>query len=341
MKIKIGIPVLLPGVLLALYTTCISCGDDKGKQPKTNDVPVVKVEPKQYAPPFNADSAFQFVKKQVEFGARNPGSPAHAKCADWLVAKLKSYGLETTVQKAPVTMHDKKSFMLKNIIASYHPDLTKRIMLSAHWDTRPMAEKDTKDKDKPIDGADDGASGVAVLIEIARQLSISKPEIGVDIVLFDLEDYGKNGDPSGETWAVGSQYWSKNPHKPGYAAQYGILLDMVGAKDATFAREGYSREFASHVVDKIWKTANRAGYGYYFVDAEVDGITDDHYWVNKVAGIPTADIINVSPVTGAFGSHHHTHNDNLSIIDTNTLKAVGQTVLEVVFSEAAPGSVKK
>lgn len=338
MKIKTGVFAFPAGLLLMIAGFVSSCSND---DPKKNDPPAVKETPKQYAPAFNADSAYKFIEKQVEFGPRVPGSQGHANTAEWLVQKLESYGLEAMVQKAPITTHDDKTYTLKNIIAAYRPDLTRRILLSAHWDTRPMAEKDIKDKDKPIAGADDGASGVGVLLEVARQLSIAKPEIGVDIVLFDLEDYGKNGDPTGETWGYGSQYWSRTPHKAGYDAQYGILLDMVGAKDATFAREGYSREYASHVVNKIWSTAKRAGYDYYFVDADVEGITDDHYWINTIAGIPTADIINVSPVTGSFGSHHHTHNDNMSVIDKSTLKAVGQTVLEVVFSEAKPSSAQK
>lgn len=338
MKIKTGFSAFSMA-LLAVMGMFAACGNDD--TPPTHDKPVTQEAPRLYAPAFNADSAYKFIEKQVEFGPRVPGSPAHAKTADWLVQKFESYGLKTTVQKAPITTHDNKIYTLKNIIAAYRPELNRRILLSAHWDSRPMAEKDTKDRDKPIDGADDGASGVGVLLEVARQLSISQPGIGVDIVLFDLEDYGKNGDPTGETWGYGSQYWSRNLHEPGYDAQYGILLDMVGAKDATFAREGYSKEYASHVVNKIWSTAKRAGYEYYFVDADIEGITDDHYWVNTIAGIPTADIINVSPVTGSFGSHHHTHADNMSVIDTKTLKAVGQTVLEVVFSEAAAGNAQK
>lgn len=326
MKIKF----LLPALALCLALT--SC-DNEPKEDKKQPEQPVKVEPRIYAPRFNADSAYKFIEKQVQFGPRNPGSKGHARTAEWLVAKLESYGFEVTVQKAPITTHDSKKFTLKNIIASYKPALGNRILLCAHWDTRPWAEKDVKDKDKPIDGADDGASGVGVLLEIARQVSASNLEKGIDIVLFDLEDYGQNGAAGEGTWALGSQYWAKNPHKPGYTAQYGILLDMVGAKDATFAKEGNSRQYAPDLVEKIWKTAERAGYSYYFVNAEVNGITDDHYYINTIANIPTADIINMSPVTENFGPHHHTHDDSLNVIDKKTLEAVGQTVMEVIYSK--------
>jgi Zn-dependent M28 family amino/carboxypeptidase len=327
MKINILLPAL--ALCIALASCSNDPKDDEHKQPEQPE----KTEPRIYAPKFSADSAYRLIEQQVNLGPRTPGSKAHAQCAEWMVEKLKGYGLEVTVQKAPITTFDSKKYTLHNIIASYKPELGNRVLLCAHWDSRPWAEKDTKDTDKPIDAADDGASGVAVLMEIARLVSTNKLEKGIDIVLFDLEDYGQNGAAGEGTWGLGSQYWSKNLHKPGYTAEYGILLDMVGAKDATFAKEGNSRQYAPDMVEKIWRTAERAGYSYYFVNAEVNAITDDHYYVNTVANIPTVDIINMSPVTENFGAHHHTHDDNIGIIDKKTLEAVGQTVMEVLYSK--------
>lgn len=324
--------ILFPALALCLTLAFTSCSNN-GNEEKHPPVKEVKPEPKLFAPRFNADSAYQHIDRQVGFGPRVPGSKAHEQCADWLVSKFSGYGLETVMQKAPMSTYDGKKWTLKNIIASYKPEQKRRVLLCSHWDSRPFAESDTQDKDKPIDGADDGASGVGVLVEIARQLSISKPDIGVDIVLFDLEDYGKNGATGEDTWGLGSQYWSKNPHKPDYTAEYGILLDMVGAKDATFPKEGNSMQYAPNVVEKIWKTAERAGYSYYFIDAQVGQVTDDHYYVNTIAKIPTADIIYMSPVTETFGTHHHTHNDNMTIIDKKTLDAVGQTLMEVLYAK--------
>jgi len=285
------------------------------------------------APKFNEDSAYAFVKAQVDFGPRVPGTPAHAKCAEYLSSKLKSYGWEVQIQTANITVYDGKKFVMKNIIASYRPDIVNRILLLSHWDTRHIADQDTVDRDKPFDGADDGASGVGVLLEMARQFSISKPELGIDILFDDLEDYGDQTRSGEDTWCLGTQYWAKNPHKPGYVAQYGILLDMVGAQGATFPREGNSVEYAPYVVKKIWNKAAHLGYSNYFIFQDGNAITDDNYYVITQANIPCVDIINMNPLTGKFGSYHHTHRDNMSIIDKNTLKAVGQTVLEVLWEE--------
>ncbi len=298
----------------------------------TKDAETKKVEVKKNATPdFNADSAYNYIKAQVDFGPRVPGTPAHKKCAEYLVSKLKSYGLETIVQTGTVQTFDKNQFILKNIIASFKPDAQSRIMICSHWDSRAFAEEDTVDKDKPIDGANDGASGVGVAMEVARQLSISQPDIGVDIILFDIEDYGSSGNT--DSWCLGSQFWAKNLHKTNYYANFGILLDMVAGANAIFPKEGKSVNYASSAVDKVWKAANELGYGNYFVSQTKEFVgVDDHIYVNK-AGVPCIDIIEYNQATGGFGDYHHTHKDNMSLIDKNTLKAVGQTLLEVIYNE--------
>ena len=181
-----------------------------------------------------------------------------------------------------------------------------------------------------------------MLLEIARQLGAnagSGPAVGVDIILFDGEDYGQpdnSAEPyQDDTWCLGSQHWSVNMHKPNYTANYGILLDMVGAKGAKFAREEYSRKFAQDIVQKVWNTANRIGYSDYFVYQDSPSITDDHYYVNTLTNIRMIDIIEYDPISsdGYFGPYHHRHADNMDIIDPRTLKAVGQTVLHVLYQE--------
>jgi hypothetical protein len=291
------------------------------------------------APQFNEDSAYAFVQAQVDFGPRVPGTASHTKCAEYLFKKLSGYGWNVQIQNGLVTTYDGKKFNLKNIIASWHPETVNRILLMAHWDTRPFADRDTFNTNKPIDGADDGASGVAVLLEIARQFSISKPNLGVDILFDDLEDYGKNNDNGENTWALGTQYWAKNPHKPGYVARYGILLDMVGARNATFPREGLSLKYAPYIVKKIWNKAAHLGYSNFFIFQDTKEITDDHYYIITYANIPCVDIVNMNPVTDDFASHHHRHSDNMNVIDKKTLKAVGQTVLEVLWEEQKPTAV--
>ena len=319
-------------VLLTVLTVCFfaSCGTNTDEPKETVITKTVAVN-KVKAPDFNADSAYAFVKAQVDFGPRVPGSKAHGKCADYLASKLKSYGLETTVQTGTVQTFDKKQFILKNIIASYKPEAQSRILICSHWDTRPWADEDTKDTDKPFDSANDGPSGVGVAMEVARQISAVNPAIGVDIIFFDMEDYGTSG--NNESWCLGSQYWAKNLHKPNYFANFGVLLDMVGGANAIFPKEKNSVEYASAATDKVWKAAADLGYGSYFSpQVKMFVGVDDHIYVNK-AGIPCIDIIEYNQATGGFGDYHHTHKDNMDIIDKNTLKAVGQTLLEVIYNE--------
>jgi glutaminyl-peptide cyclotransferase len=291
-------------------------------------------------PDFVADSAYAFIAKQVAFGPRIPNSPAQKACGEWLVAKMKSYGLNVTTQEFTANRYDGKALQGINIIASYNPAALKRILIAAHWDSRTIADKDTNRKGEAIDGANDGASGVGVIIEIARLLSQTKnkPNVGVDFIFFDLEDHGEPSDFEGgdpKSWALGSQYWANNVVPAGYRPYFGILLDMVGAKGARFPHEGSSMQYAPGLVRSVWGTAADLGYGSLFLDVDAFGISDDHTAVNEVAKIQMIDIIDIRPTSGGFdfGSYHHTHQDNLANIDKSTLKAVGQTVLQVLYRE--------
>lgn len=294
-------------------------------------------------PSFNRDSAYVYIVEQVNFGPRVMGSEGHTKCKNWLIKKLKSFGADVIEQDFIANVYTGKSFDATNIIAQYNPKARKRIILAAHWDTRHIADSPISKvrQDEPILGADDGGSGVGVLLEIARNLQATPISLGVDIILFDAEDYGNSEDNGSETepsYVLGSQHWAKNPHKNGYRANYGILLDMVGAEKARFPKERVSVQFAGDVLNKVWDLAGRMGYGSYFVDVVVDGITDDHLPVNTIAKIPMIDIINLPAQSEAFGrkfaDHWHTHNDGIEIINTRTLKAVGQVVTAVVYQEA-------
>ena len=294
-------------------------------------------------PDFNSDSAYFFVEKQVKFGPRIPNSPAHREAGDYLVNQFKTYGATVTEQEFVATTFDHQKLKLRNIIASFYPTVSKRILLAAHWDTRPFADKDKQNKNAPFDGANDGASGVAVLLEIARVLSQSEsPSVGIDIILFDGEDWGEQENtrntispPEGlnSWWCLGSQHWSKNKHKKNYSASYGILLDMVGARRSQFFREGASMNYAPKIVDKVWTVAGKIGYSDYFVKQNVNAITDDHLYVNRFARIPMIDIVHYQAGIGFFGDYHHTQRDNLSIINKETLKAVGATLLHVFYYE--------
>jgi hypothetical protein len=290
---------------------------------------------------FNADTAYSYIQTQVNFGARVPGTPAQRQCAVWMEDHLKI--VCDTVYKQDITVRVGNGKMLPciNLIGSIHPASKKRILLLTHWDSRPWADRDTKDRNMPILAADDAGSGVGVLLELARALK-SHPlpaSIGVDILFTDVEDYGK--DDKNENWGdssycIGTQYWAKHPHVPHYTAAFGILLDMVGAKDAHFLMEGTSTHYADDVQQKVWIAANTAGYSSYFPFEPGGQIIDDHKYVNELIQIPTIDVINLSANTATgFAPHWHTHNDNMEIIDKATLKAVGQTLLQVLYEESA------
>jgi len=324
----------------------VSC-NNSNKKPVAGDKENKASGAKVTVPVFNEDSAYNYVKAQTDFGPRVNNTAAHEKCAAWLEQKLKSYTKDVTIQKAKVRAYNGTSLNMKNIIASFNPDAPGRIMLCSHWDSRPYADWD-EDKSKnrtPIDGANDGASGVGVLIEIARIISQNKINMGLDIIFFDAEDYGEPQDDNKkyneDNWGLGSQYWAKNPHVPNYKAHYGILLDMVGVENANYTKEGFSMEYAPDVMNKVWDAAARIGYGGNFSNAQTNPITDDHYYVNKISGIPTIDIIHYdSQTSSGFYKNWHTTNDNIENVDKRSLKAVGQTLLTVIYEESGTISQK-
>ncbi|MDR3141860.1 MAG: M28 family peptidase [Tannerellaceae bacterium] len=324
-------PVILACILL-------SCGN-KG----AGDPLAVTNNQSGTTPGFNADSAYAYIEKQVNFGPRVPNTKEHQLCGDYLISELKRFAAEVYVQEMTLAAYNGAKLPCRNIIGSYNPDKKKRILLFAHWDTRPYAdqEADPAKRHTPIDGADDGASGVGVLLEIARQFSLQAPEAGVDIIFFDAEDYGvpefeKAVNYTPNSWCLGSQFWAKNPHKPGYRAEYGILFDMVGARHASFYKEHTSMRYAARIVEKVWSAARDLGYGKFFINANGGGVLDDHQFVIEGRGIPSIDIINYDMENAhGFADYWHTHKDTMDNIDKETLKGVGQTVLEVIYKEQA------
>ncbi len=327
---------------MSLALLLVSCGEKQPKkdnQPKETKVAVV-------IPQFDADSAYQYVAKQTAFGPRVPETSAHAQCAAWLSAKLSEYADTVIVQEFRTRLFNGKGIDGKNIVAVFNPEAKKRIVLCSHWDSRPFADHDPDEANRhtPIDGANDGASGVGVLLECARQFKAQSlnEKLGIDIVLFDLEDYGPHQEQAMEYydenvnyWALGSQYWSKYPHVYGYKAYYGILLDMVGGSNPNFQKEYYSQGFAAWVGNKVWRKAQDLGYRSYFSNELGTMISDDHIPMNVVAGIPTIDIIDLQPNSSneCFPEVWHTLNDNIQHIDKKTLGMVGDVLLHVIYEE--------
>jgi glutaminyl-peptide cyclotransferase len=336
-------PFRLPLAALAGLLVLTGCPDKKATETAETTAAAEPKLPK--APVFNADSAYAFTAKQVSFGPRVPNSKAHIATGNWLVAKLKSYGLKVMEQPFEAMTFDGTNIHARNIIAQYQPTAARRVAIFGHWDTRPFADADKVKKNASMDGASDGASAVAVALEMARQLSQQPdslaPNVGVDFIFFDAEDWGHDDTTQAglkdqlagsgtDSWCLGSQYWAKNLLPVGYKAEYGVLLDMVGAKNGKFTREETSRTNARAALDKIWGVASQLGYSDYFRYEDTGGITDDHVYTNR-AGIPTIDIYHYNSPTDYFPAYHHATTDNMAIIDRNTMKAVGQTMLQALY----------
>ncbi|MDO5017446.1 MAG: M28 family peptidase [Porphyromonas sp.] len=323
-------------IIAALLLSAASC-DNRKKSTSTETEGETATQRVLDPSPFSAHNAYRHIEAQVGSGPRVPNTEGHAQTADYIARHLEASGLQVIRQEALLTAYDGTPLKAVNLIGSYRPEATRRVMIFAHWDTRPFADHDPdpRRRKEPIPGADDGASGPGVMLELARLLSEKGLEnIGVDFMFFDAEDYGvpdwekRHNTNTEETWALGTQYWTKHPHKQGYTADFGILLDMVGAKDAVFKREYFSQESAGPIVTKIWQTAKELGHGNYFVNKTGGAITDDHYFVINNLRIPCVDIINYD---NDFGSYWHTHSDSLENISKETLQAVGETVWQVLM----------
>ncbi len=329
-----------PFFYLLLVLICVSSCGQRSSKPVSDDSAAIK-KLAVTIPEFSGDSAYMFVAEQLAFGPRVPGSEAHTECAVWLIETMKTFADTVIVQNFKARTYNKLVFDGQNIISSFNPLAKKRILLASHWDSRPYADHDPDPASRriPIDGANDGASGIGVLMEIAR-LMHHQPldeKLGVDLIFFDLEDYGPHQEErtynDEEFWALGAQYWARNPHNRSYQAHYGILLDMVGASDAVFPRETFSQQYAPWVLDKVWDNASRLGYGNIFVNKPGLPISDDHIPVNRIAGIPMINIIHIDPNSsnGTFFEYWHTLEDNLKHIDPVMLAIVGRVLATTVY----------
>lgn len=313
-------------IIVFLFTGFLACKQDTKDKSEVS----AKTKAKATVHAVNADSAYSFIEKQLSFGVRVPGTDGHLKTRDWIISKMKFYGASVEIQEFKSSFLTKKDVPSYNIIAKINPEIQERIALFAHWDTRLIAEKDADQskKDKPIAGAVDGASGVAGLLEIARLVKDHPIDLGIDFVFFDVEDQGD--DTSNLSWCQGSQFWSKSVANQETKPQFGILLDLIGAKNATYSKEEYSAKMAGSIQKKVWELAAVMGKGNVFINAPIGAITDDHYYVNTIANIPCIDIIETKP-SGYFSDYHHTHNDNITAIDKNNLAAVIQVVTAVAY----------
>lgn len=324
-------------IITILLTLClISCNTNTENTDNTKN----EVETSISRPEFSSDSAYSYVKAQCAFGPRVPNSEAHKKCGNYLIKQFTRFCDTVYVQNFTAKAYDGTLLKSKNIIGVFNPQASKRIIIASHWDSRPYADNDPNEQNRriPIDGANDGASGTGIMLEIARQLSLQKTEIGVDLICFDSEDYGAPQDERNQSnenfWCLGSQYWANKHHTALYRADFGILLDMVGGHKATFSKEGTSLYFAPDIINRIWNYAYKLGYSAYFIHNETPPITDDHLYVNQIAKIPMIDIIEYDPNSNSgFNSNWHTLKDNIENIDIETLQTVGEVVLYTIYND--------
>lgn len=304
-------------------------------KPKPPDPPPTSQKifeaPKNY-PAFSGKIAFEYLKKQITFGPRVPGSKSHQDCLQYLHAELNKYS-SVRLQEFMYPGYDGAQMKLTNIIASFYPEAKKRILLCAHWDSRPRADQDSLDanKSKPIPGANDGASGVSILLALAQMLHAAPPPIGVDVVLFDGEDYGKESDLT--MYCIGSKYFSASVGK-NYKPMFGILLDLVGDKNARFPKEDISVRYAPSIVDLIWSSAKLVG-AVQFIDEAYGEIYDDHHSLNTTAGIPTVDIIDADLVghksADVTRKYWHTLDDKPAHCSPSTLENVGRVLTYLIY----------
>jgi len=307
--------------LLILFTGCEQRSSEK---PITQQQSAKKMI-KQF-PAFNGKNAYDYLLKQTNFGPRNPNSTGHQQCLQFLENELKKYAAKVTLQSFSYQGYN-ETIHLTNVFAQFKPELQQRILLLAHWDTRPRAEEDAdpKKQNLPIIGANDGASGVAVLLELARLFKNSPPSIGVDILFTDGEDYGSSSkDGNTDLYFLGAKHFAKTK-SDSYTPEYGILLDMIGDRDLQIPMEQHSMRFAPRLMDIIWTTAEEVGVTN-FIGNPGEQVSDDHLALNEV-GIPTIDLIDFQY------PHWHTHQDTPDKCSSESLEAVGKVLSAVIYTK--------
>lgn len=323
---------------LVLTSACLlsSCGGNtKTSTPKADDITLAQ------CPSFVADSAFSYIQDQCSFGPRLTGSEESAKCCQYITDQFTRFGAKVQIQESIVTIYDGTRLKCRNIIASLNPENTDRILFCSHWDSRPWADNDPDEKSHhtPVPAANDGASGVAVMMELARILQQQPVTTGIDFVCFDAEDMGTpkwaDDTEEDEVWCLGSHNWAQWAYENNYSARFGVLLDMVGGRGNTFSQEMVSKQYAQPIVELLWRLAGQIGYGHYFPMKEGGYLMDDHVNVNKIARIPCVDIVPYyEDGPSSFGPTWHTINDTPENIDPNVLEAVGQTLTQLIYNDA-------
>lgn len=315
-------------VALLIAFLALDCGRQEPKP--AEHIPAVQTQSRP-APAFDGGKAFSYLKAQTDFGPRVPETPAHGECLAYIQRVVQQYAAAVNLQRFDHPGYDGVTLHLTNIIASFNLEAKTRILLIAHWDSRPRADQDRDPAKRrlPIDGANDGASGVAILIEIARHLKATPPDAGVDMLFVDGEDYGKEGDTP--NYLLGARYFADHL-PPGFHPAFGILLDMVGDRQLEIPKEPYSMKYAPDIVDLVWSTAHALGIAQ-FTDDVQGWVTDDHLPLNE-AGIKTVDLIDFN-YPDSSNRYWHTTQDTPDKCSPESLEAVGKVLMAVIYQQPA------
>jgi Zn-dependent M28 family amino/carboxypeptidase len=324
--------MLLLQILCAATATVAGCDKLKSSAPKTA---------------FNGEAAMGYIKTQLDFGPRVPGTAAHRKTGDWIVAEMKKRTDSVIVQSWTHVTAKGDTLPLRNILARFNPSATQRVLYLTHWDTRPTADEDLNfgNKQRPFPGANDGASGVALLIALGDVFKQTPPSVGVDLLFVDGEDWGDFGlysdSAKNPDVLIGSTYFATHLPIPGYKPLYGVLFDMIGDADLQIFQEENSVSAAPEVVSRVWNTATELGYGKYFIRQVWGPITDDHVPLIRKAGFRVIDVIdiqygNVGPTPGPgdypepSANYHHTLLDTIDKVSAKSLQIVGDVAVTLV-----------
>ncbi len=274
---------------------------------------------------FSGTAAYNYAKAQVDFGPRVPGSTAAKQAGDWIIRQMRARADTVIVQSFTHTTADGKKLLLRNILARFRPELPERVLYLTHWDSRPISDSPTAteaERKIPVPGANDGASGVGLFVALGDVLKKTRPNVGVDLLFTDGEDYGQFGPPEIDV-LIGSKYFAGHPPSPGYKPLSGVLFDMIGDKDLRIPYEMNSFQQAPEVVSRVWQTAADLGYGNVFVQESGGLVIDDHIPLLN-SGMRVIDVIDLDYPP------HHTPRDTMDKISAKSLATVGDVATALV-----------
>lgn len=307
-----------------LVLLVIACNSDAKEGSAAQPGATTGATPGATSTGFDGNAAYNYAKAQVDFGPRVPGTPAAKQAGDWIIRQMRTRADTVIVQSFTHTTADGKKLPMRNILARFRPELTERVLYLTHWDSRPVSESASTDAEKkmPVPGANDGASGVGLFVALADVLKKTRPNVGVDLLFTDGEDYGQFGPPEVDV-LIGSKYFASHLPSPGYKPLYGVLWDMIGDKDLRIPYEMNSFQQAPEVVSRVWQTAAEMGYGDIFVQESGGAINDDHMPLLN-AGMRVIDVIDLDYPP------HHTPHDTMDKISAKSLAIVGDVATALV-----------